>query len=164
MTPTLELLDSCALLNLYATGRLREIAFSRSGRFHIVDIVRREAAYVLKGGTGPDARDRITNVPFQSTCSERCCWMCAQELATIPTVRTPNMNGGRASSTRRYLTPKKYKQPPRGVAFVPFMGPVLLVAHTGFEPVVSSLRGRCPGPLDECAARRLPLRLPGEAT
>ncbi len=26
-----------------------------------------------------------------------------------------------------------------------------MVAHTGFEPVVSSLRGRCPGPLDECA-------------
>ena len=27
----------------------------------------------------------------------------------------------------------------------------LLVAHTGFEPVISSLRGRCPKPLDECA-------------
>ena len=26
-----------------------------------------------------------------------------------------------------------------------------MVAHTGFEPVISSLRGRCPGPLDECA-------------
>lgn len=26
-----------------------------------------------------------------------------------------------------------------------------LVAHTGFEPVISSLRGRCPQPLDECA-------------
>ena len=26
-----------------------------------------------------------------------------------------------------------------------------LVAHTGFEPVISSLRGRCPRPLDECA-------------
>ena len=25
-----------------------------------------------------------------------------------------------------------------------------LVPHTGFEPVVSALRGRCPGPLDEC--------------
>ena len=30
----------------------------------------------------------------------------------------------------------------------------LLVAHTGFEPVVSSLRGRCPRPLDECAVVR----------
>jgi hypothetical protein len=26
-----------------------------------------------------------------------------------------------------------------------------MVAHTGFEPVVSALRGRCPRPLDECA-------------
>src|SRR5439155_11384192 len=25
--------------------------------------------------------------------------------------------------------------------------------HTGFEPVVSALRGRCPGPLDECGRR-----------
>ncbi|SVB07758.1 uncharacterized protein METZ01_LOCUS160612 [marine metagenome] len=27
-----------------------------------------------------------------------------------------------------------------------------MVAHTGFEPVVSALRGRCPWPLDECAS------------
>jgi hypothetical protein len=27
----------------------------------------------------------------------------------------------------------------------------VVVAHTGFEPVISSLRGRCPKPLDECA-------------
>ncbi len=26
-----------------------------------------------------------------------------------------------------------------------------MVAHTGFEPVISALRGRCPEPLDECA-------------
>ena len=26
-----------------------------------------------------------------------------------------------------------------------------IVAHTGFEPVISALRGRCPKPLDECA-------------
>jgi hypothetical protein len=24
------------------------------------------------------------------------------------------------------------------------------VPHTGFEPVISALRGRCPRPLDEC--------------
>ncbi len=30
-----------------------------------------------------------------------------------------------------------------------------LVAHTGFEPVISSLRGRCPKPLDECATSQL---------
>ena len=28
------------------------------------------------------------------------------------------------------------------------------VAHTGFEPVISALRGRCPRPLDECALLR----------
>jgi hypothetical protein len=27
-----------------------------------------------------------------------------------------------------------------------------MVAHTGFEPVISALRGRCPRPLDECAS------------
>ena len=32
-----------------------------------------------------------------------------------------------------------------------------LVAHRGFEPLISALRGRCPGPLDECAA---PIRIP----
>ena len=29
-----------------------------------------------------------------------------------------------------------------------------MVAHTGFEPVISALRGRCPSPLDECAKCR----------
>ena len=28
-----------------------------------------------------------------------------------------------------------------------------MVAHTGFEPVIFALRGRCPGPLDECATQ-----------
>jgi transcription elongation factor GreA len=32
-----------------------------------------------------------------------------------------------------------------------------LVAHTGFEPVISALRGRCPKPLDECAISSLNL-------
>ncbi len=31
-----------------------------------------------------------------------------------------------------------------------------MVAHRGFEPLISALRGRCPGPLDECA---VPLRI-----
>ena len=26
------------------------------------------------------------------------------------------------------------------------------MAHAGFEPAISALRGRCPRPLDECAA------------
>src|SRR5690349_14399314 len=33
-----------------------------------------------------------------------------------------------------------------------------LVAHTGFEPVVSALRGRCPRPLDECAPQSSQVR------
>ena len=32
----------------------------------------------------------------------------------------------------------------------------LVVAHRGFEPLISALRGRCPGPLDECAILTLP--------
>jgi hypothetical protein len=28
-----------------------------------------------------------------------------------------------------------------------------LVAHTGFEPVISALRGQRPKPLDECALK-----------
>jgi hypothetical protein len=37
-----------------------------------------------------------------------------------------------------------------------WIGPKLaiLVPHTGFEPVISALRGRCPRPLDECGAGR----------
>ena len=34
----------------------------------------------------------------------------------------------------------------------PAVGSGRLVPHTGFEPVISALRGRCPGPLDECGA------------
>ena len=30
-----------------------------------------------------------------------------------------------------------------------------LVAHTGFEPVISALRGQRPKPLDECARRNV---------
>jgi hypothetical protein len=33
----------------------------------------------------------------------------------------------------------------------------VMVAHTGFEPVISALRGRCPRPLDECALLRYAL-------
>ncbi len=29
-----------------------------------------------------------------------------------------------------------------------------VVAHAGFEPAISALRGRCPSPLDECANPR----------
>ena len=33
-----------------------------------------------------------------------------------------------------------------------------MVAHRGFEPLISALRGRCPGPLDECAVRNATAR------
>jgi hypothetical protein len=36
-------------------------------------------------------------------------------------------------------------------------GKGIMVAHTGFEPVISALRGRRPWPLDECATYRKPL-------
>ncbi len=39
-----------------------------------------------------------------------------------------------------------------------------LVAHAGFEPAVSALRGRCPWPLDECAAVTTAYRRPGSRT
>ena len=39
---------------------------------------------------------------------------------------------------------------PRSRAIRAFAMEDRLVPHTGFEPVISALRGRCPGPLDEC--------------
>ena len=33
-----------------------------------------------------------------------------------------------------------------------------VVAHTGFEPVISALRGRRPKPLDECATQELSVK------
>jgi site-specific recombinase XerD len=43
--------------------------------------------------------------------------------------------------------PNKETKLPQGKSYIS----TRLVAHTGFEPVISSLRGRCPRPLDECA-------------
>ncbi len=57
--PPLEILDTCALLNLYATGRFDEMARSRSGSFAIADKVKGEAICIRKGGAGPDALDKI---------------------------------------------------------------------------------------------------------
>ncbi len=37
-----------------------------------------------------------------------------------------------------------------GIAVIPGQSENL-VAHRGFEPLISALRGRCPRPLDECA-------------
>jgi hypothetical protein len=48
-------------------------------------------------------------------------------------------------------SPRQTKIPIRA-----WIGPKVanLVPHTGFEPVISALRGRCPRPLDECGTRR----------
>src|SRR5262245_30189390 len=44
--------------------------------------------------------------------------------------------------------------------------PIGLVPHIGFEPMISALRGRCPGPLDECGtdAGREPPRAGGHSS
>ncbi len=52
--------------------------------------------------------------------------------------------------TTQYHCPWKRIELPRGKFYVL----TKMVAHTGFEPVISSLRGTRPRPLDECAPVR----------
>ena len=52
------LLDSCSLLNLYASRRMAEILQVLPVSCAISDIVIAEAAYVLRGGDGEDAAER----------------------------------------------------------------------------------------------------------
>lgn len=52
------LLDACSLINLYATRRIDTILAASPDRFGIVDIVKGESGYVLRGGVGSDANDR----------------------------------------------------------------------------------------------------------
>jgi hypothetical protein len=54
----LTLLDACAVVNLYATRWMGSILTATGGPFAIVDVVAREAQYVLRGGTGDDAKER----------------------------------------------------------------------------------------------------------
>ncbi len=42
------------------------------------------------------------------------------------------------------------------------VGSPKVVAHMGFEPMISSLRGKCPKPLDECALRNTLICAPPE--
>lgn len=51
-------LDSCCLLNLYASGRLAEIADALPHRLLVADRVQAEALWVRRGGTGDDADAR----------------------------------------------------------------------------------------------------------
>lgn len=52
------LLDTCAVVNLYATRWMPDILAAVDGPVAIADIVAREAQFVLRGGTGEDARER----------------------------------------------------------------------------------------------------------
>ena len=52
------LLDTCILINLYATGRLTEILTAVPVHFVVCDVVVRESHYVRRGGDGEDAGER----------------------------------------------------------------------------------------------------------
>jgi hypothetical protein len=54
----LTLLDACAIVNLHATRWMGAILAANGGPFAVADLVRREAQFVLRGGTGEDARER----------------------------------------------------------------------------------------------------------
>jgi len=54
----LTLLDACAVLNLYATRWMGPILVAVNGPVGVADVVAREAQFVLRGGTGEDARER----------------------------------------------------------------------------------------------------------
>ena len=54
------LLDACALINLYACGYADEILASSSATFAIVSHVQDETLFIRRGGTGQDARDRVS--------------------------------------------------------------------------------------------------------
>jgi hypothetical protein len=52
------LLDTCAVVNLFATRRMAEIIASVQSPVAIVDIVERETQFVRRGGDGEDAKER----------------------------------------------------------------------------------------------------------
>jgi len=56
--PIVTLLDACAVVSLFATRRMDDILAAAHGRFAVADIVSREAQFVFRGGSGPDARER----------------------------------------------------------------------------------------------------------
>jgi hypothetical protein len=54
----------------------------------------------------------------------------------------------------RQIQRYKYQKQKRPKLFLSLLETFMvcpMVAHTGVEPVISALRGRRPGPLDECA-------------
>lgn len=56
---SLLLLDACCVLNLFATDRMGEILRATPHLCAIAQKVEQEALFVLRGGQGPDASDRI---------------------------------------------------------------------------------------------------------
>ena len=67
---SLVLLDACALINLYACGYASEI-LDELETFGIVSHVQRESLFIRQGGTGEDARDRVS-IDLESTCLKDC--------------------------------------------------------------------------------------------
>ena len=67
----------------------------------------------------------------------------ASVLRRVPATPAVTPDGCRPSAPKR--------ERPRGADRGRWV--VRLVPHTGFEPVISALRGRRPGPLDECGTR-----------
>lgn len=51
-------LDSCSLLNLYASGRFQAIVGAVARPFVVAERVHAEALYIRRGGTGEDADER----------------------------------------------------------------------------------------------------------
>jgi predicted nucleic acid-binding protein len=59
--PNLLLLDASCLLNLYATGRLRDIALAQPQRLGVADyVLEQEALYVWRPGSGEARDERVT--------------------------------------------------------------------------------------------------------
>lgn len=65
----LVLLDTCSVVNLYATRNMGAIVGVVAGSVAIVDVVERESQFVRRGGDGPDAdeRERVDLLPVIST-------------------------------------------------------------------------------------------------
>lgn len=62
--PAVILLDTCCLLNLYATGRMAEILNALPERFAVVDHVVTESLYIRRSGE-PDDEDGTEQVALQ---------------------------------------------------------------------------------------------------
>ena len=66
----LILLDACCLLNLYATGRMRDIAIALSHRLAVVDYVLEEEALFVWGSLGGESREKPVPVDLSPWVTE----------------------------------------------------------------------------------------------